>query len=337
MKKNFYLLLFCFLTLIKTSAQDIHLSQFWANPLYLNPAQTGMFNGDYRVAAAYRNQWAAVPVPYSTLSFCGDTKFDKVFSQHSSVGVGLVFNNDVSGDSRYSINQFYLPLSYIQRFKGDTNLSISLGVSPGFTNLAFNTRKLTYDNQFDGDAYNPSLPSGENYPTQSKTYFDLGTGLAAQYKLKWAGYISIGTSLSHLTRPNISFFKSDGVNLYTKSNTYVSVKYPLKELLFLHVDAMYETQGPFHETVLASRIGYVVNKESNISVNIGLSARVGDAAIALLGMDYKALRVGIAYDINTSKFTPATNKRGAIEFCLLYIFNKAPVFVPKKRSCPVYM
>lgn len=336
MKKIFYALFFC-LALMQLSAQDIHLSQFWANPLYLNPAQAGLFDGDYRVAAAYRNQWRAVPVPYSTLSFCGDTRIKQSFSQHSTIGVGLIFNNDVSGDSRYTINQFSVPISYIQTFKGDTNLSISLGISPGVSNIAFNTSKLSYDSQFDGDAYNPALPTGENYPTQSKTYFDLGSGLAVQYKLKWAGYISVGTSLSHLTRPNISFFKSDGVNLYTKSNTYVSVKYPLKELLFLHVDAMYEKQGPFNETVLGSRIGYVVNKESNVSVNIGISARVGDAAIALLGMDYKSLRVGVAYDINTSKFTPATNKRGAIEFSVLYILKKPPVFVPKKRSCPVYM
>jgi type IX secretion system PorP/SprF family membrane protein len=329
-------LFFC-LALIDLSAQDIHLSQFWANPLYLNPAQTGVFDGDYRLAAAYRNQWRAIPVPYSTLTFCGDTRFKQVFSQQSTVGLGVIFNNDVSGDSRYTINQFYVPLSYIQNFKSDTNLSISLGISPGVSNIAFNTRKLSYDNQFDGDAYNPSLPTGENYPTQSKTYFDIGTGLAIQYKLKNAGYISAGTSLSHINHPNVSFFKTEGVNLYSKSNTYVSVKYPIKEALFLNVDFMYQKQGPFHETILAGRVGYVLNKENNISVNAGISARLGDAAIFLLGMDYKTWRAGLAYDVNTSAFNVATNKRGAIEVCLLYIFKKKPLFVPKKRSCPIYM
>jgi type IX secretion system PorP/SprF family membrane protein len=336
LKKGIFIFFSC-LTLIKTSAQDIHLSQFWANPLYLNPAQAGLFDGDYRVAAAYRNQWRAVPVNYNTLSFCGDTRFNHVFSQQGTIGVGLVFNNDVSGDSHYSINQAYIPLSYIQTFKSDTNLSLSLGISPGVSNIAFKTNKLTYDNQFNGDAYDASLPSGENYPLQSKTYFDIGTGLAFQYKLKDKGYISAGTSLSHLTRPNVSFFKSEGVNLYSKSNTYVSVKYPFKEVLYINLDAMFEKQGPFHETILASRIGYVLNKEDNISVNAGLSARLGDAFIVLMGMDYKSYRFGLAYDVNTSNFQAATNKRGAIEVCLLYIIKKPPVFAPKKRSCPVYM
>jgi hypothetical protein len=30
-------------------AQDIHFTQFFTNPLALNPAQTGYFNGNYRV------------------------------------------------------------------------------------------------------------------------------------------------------------------------------------------------------------------------------------------------------------------------------------------------
>ena len=296
-----------------------------------------MFDGDYRVAAAYRDQWRTVPVNYNTLSFCADTRLKSSFSQQSTFGLGLVYNNDVSGDSRYTINQAYVPLSYIQRFKGDTNLSLSLGISPGISNIAFNTQKLTYDNQFDGDAYNPALPSGEIYPTQSKTYVDLGSGLTANYKLKNTGYVTLGTSLSHLNRPNVSFFKSEGVTLYTKSNTFVNIKYPIKEFLFVHLDMMYEKQGPFHETIIAGRLAYLLQPENNISLNAGISARLGDAAIVLLGMDYKSYRVGLAYDINTSSFNVATNKRGAIEVCLLYIFKKPPVFAPKKRSCPVYM
>jgi len=335
-KKNLFIFL-VMLSVVEALAQDIHLSQFWANPLYLNPAQAGMFDGDYRVAGAFRNQWRTVPVNYTTFSVCGDTRYNNVFSQYGTVGAGVIFNNDNSGDSRYTINQFYVPLSYIQKFKGDTNLSVSIGISPGVSNISFNTRKLTYDNQFNGDAYDPTLPSGENYPTQSKTYFDIGTGLAAQYKLKNMGYISAGTSLSHLTRPNVSFFKSEGVDLYMKSNAYINVKYPIKDILYLHADVMYEHQGPFHETILAGRVAYILDKKDNISVNAGISARLQDAFILLLGMDYKRLRCGVAYDINTSNFTPATNKRGAIEVALLYIFNKPPVFKPKKRSCPVYM
>ena len=38
-------------------AQDIHLSQFYETPILRNPALIGLFNGDYRIQAVYRNQW----------------------------------------------------------------------------------------------------------------------------------------------------------------------------------------------------------------------------------------------------------------------------------------
>ncbi len=318
-------------------AQDIHFSQFWMQPLYLNPGNAGMFNGDYRVGGMYRNQWRTVPVPYSTISFMGDARFNRVLSQQSAMGVGAIFNNDISGDSHYSINQFYVPVSHIQNFKSDTNLCVSFGIMPGISNIAFRTNKLTFDNQFDGDVYNPALASGENFPMLSRTYFDVGAGLTAQYKFKTTGYITGGTSFSHFNRPGVSFFKNNDVKLYAKSTSFIGVKYPFNQKIAVHGDLMYQTQGPFHETILAARGSYLLDPKDNIVLYGGFSTRVKDAFTILLGMDYKDYKFGFAYDINYSKFTPATNKRGAFEIGLIYIFRKNPVFTPKKRSCPIYM
>lgn len=317
--------------------QDIHFSQCWMQPLYLNAANAGMFDGDYRVGGMYRNQWRAVPVPYSTISFLGDARFKGVLSQQSALGAGLIFNNDISGDSRYAINQLYLPVSHIQQFRNDTNLSLSFGLAPGISNIAFRTGRLTFDNQFDGDAYNAGLPTGENFPTLSRTYFDLGAGLTAQYRFKANGYIHIGTAFSHLNRPRVSFFRNDAIRLYAKSNSFFSLRYPVNQKVAAHADVMYERQGPFHETVLAARASYLLNPADNVNLYAGVSARLKDAFIILLGMDYKNYKFGLAYDINTSKFQAATNRRGAIEVGLIYIFRKNPVFTPKKRACPIYM
>lgn len=340
MKKFVKHIAFCLLLLYScfSMAQDIHFTQFWMQPLYLNAAHTGVFDGDYRLGAMYRNQWRSVPVPYATFSFMGDARFNGFFSQQSSLGAGLVFNNDMSGDSRYSINQLYIPLSYIQNFEKDTNLTVSFGIMPGVSNIAFKTNRLSFDNQFDGDVYNSSLPTGENFPTQSRTYFDLGNvGLVAQYKIKRNGNISIGSSFSHLNRPGVSFFKNEEIRLYSKSSSFLSIKYPVSQKLFILGDVMYEKQGPFHETLLAGRLSYLLNPTDNLSLNAGLSTRIKDAFIILLGMDYKDWQFGFSYDINYSQFVPATNKRGAWEVGLLYILRKNPVFTPKKRSCPTDM
>jgi len=48
-------------------AQDSHFSQFWANPLHLNPALTGNSFADMRIISNYRTQWKAVAEPYNTI------------------------------------------------------------------------------------------------------------------------------------------------------------------------------------------------------------------------------------------------------------------------------
>lgn len=339
LSKNYIsLLLLTAYSLVQTAvAQDIHFSQPWMQPLYLNPGNAGMFDGDYRVGGIYRNQWRAVPVPYSTISFLGDARLKGVLSQQSSMGAGLIFNHDRSGDSRYAINQLYIPVSHIQSFSSDTNLSVSFGLVPGISNIAFKTDKLTFDNQFDGDAYNAALASGENFPTLSRTYFDVAAGVTAKYIFKGTGFVHIGTAFAHFNRPRVSFFKNDAVRLYAKSNSFVNLKYPINQKIALHGDLLYEMQGPFKETVLSARASYLLNPADNINLYAGLSTRMKDAFILLLGMDYKDYKFGFAYDINISKFQAATNKRGAFEIGLIYIFRKNREFIPKKRSCPIYM
>jgi type IX secretion system PorP/SprF family membrane protein len=74
-------------TVIK--AQDPQFSQFYANPLYLNPALAG---GDLapRVTFNYRNQWPGIPGNFVTTAFGVDHFFSGVNS-----GVGFYVMNDI--------------------------------------------------------------------------------------------------------------------------------------------------------------------------------------------------------------------------------------------------
>ncbi|MGZ3910129.1 MAG: type IX secretion system membrane protein PorP/SprF, partial [Flavisolibacter sp.] len=60
-RKPFYLtLLLGVFTLAMTGTcrgQDIHFSQFFEAPLLRNPSLAGIFTGDIRVQAVYRDQW----------------------------------------------------------------------------------------------------------------------------------------------------------------------------------------------------------------------------------------------------------------------------------------
>ena len=64
--------------------------------------------------------------------------------------------------------------------------------------------------------------------------------------------------------------------------------------------------------------------------------RSKDALIVRLGYANKLMNAGMAYDINLSRFTAATNRRGGFEIFLIQIINSQPAFVAKKRPCPSF-
>src|SRR5215207_4039322 len=88
------LLLFCVLVLMVDStvtAQDPQFSQFYAAPLYLNPAMAGA-TGQARAGINYRNQWPAIDANFTTMS----AYFDYFIEDYNS-SVGMIITRDKEG------------------------------------------------------------------------------------------------------------------------------------------------------------------------------------------------------------------------------------------------
>ena len=66
----------------KAVAQDPQFSQFYAAPLYLNPALTGI-NQKGRVGINYRNQWPSINTGFETAAAYVDYNFEEY---NSSLG-----------------------------------------------------------------------------------------------------------------------------------------------------------------------------------------------------------------------------------------------------------
>lgn len=335
-KKHIHIFL-SILSAFVMKAQDIHFSQYNLSPLNLNPAFTGFFDGDYRGTANYRSQWSSVPVSYSTVSLGADMNLPLKKTIHDRAGAGILFNNDVAGDSKYGTTQLYIPVSYLHTLSSDSNFFLNIGLQPGISNIGFRTNKLTFDNQWDGDAYNAALSSGENFPLMKRTYFDLNTGMVLQYRLKQKSAITLGLALSHLNTPKISYFKNKDIQLDPKFNTYLSFSYPLTMQLNLTGEYLFEKQGTYKENVFGARAAYSLVSTEQQAISAGFYLRAKDAIIMRLGYDYKNWQFGMSYDINTSAFNIATNRRGAIEFGIICIIQKPKIFIPKQRPCPIYM
>ena len=73
MKKVIYLLMLTGMV-FEAKAQDPQFSQFYAAPLFHNPAFTGAAHKG-RLVANYRNQWPSIPGAFVTTAFSVDNYF----------------------------------------------------------------------------------------------------------------------------------------------------------------------------------------------------------------------------------------------------------------------
>ncbi|MEM8895922.1 MAG: PorP/SprF family type IX secretion system membrane protein, partial [Bacteroidota bacterium] len=99
MTDRFNILIFFMLTVLglsmfvnnKALAQDPQFSQYYAAPLYMNPALAGI-NQQGRAGVNYRQQWPSIPASFETFS----AYIDYNFEDYNSSG-GLIVTNDREG------------------------------------------------------------------------------------------------------------------------------------------------------------------------------------------------------------------------------------------------
>lgn len=318
-------------------AQDIHFSQYNGSLLNLSPAFTGVFNGDFRAGAIYRSQWTAVPVSYSTFSMHGEARLKPKQFVRDNLGVGFLFNNDKAGDASYTMNQFFLKASYLKPLTDDSTLLISAGFNLGICSAFFDYSKMTFDEQFDGVNYSRSRSAGENFAFTRYNYADVNLGLGLAYRPFDKLQLNYAIGWHHLNRPLVSFQTNKESRLDMKLANYLQAVYELNPTLDIVGEMLYNRQGKYNEYIPHASMKYYFSRDKNLSVSGGLMLRAKDAIVMRAGYTHKTLQSGIAYDINTSKFTAATNRRGGFELFVNYVFSKPkPVFI-KRRPCPVYM
>jgi type IX secretion system PorP/SprF family membrane protein len=317
-------------------AQDIHFSQSDGSLLNNSPAFTGLFMGDYRIGAIFRSQWQSVPVPYSTFSMNGEARIKPKAFVKDMVGVGVLFNSDKAGDTRYKTTQLYISGNYVYSLI-DSSLIFTMGMNLGWCQVGFDYDRMTFDNQFDGLQYNPGLATNEKFDWTRYNYADINLGSAIQYRIKNKSFFTYGLGLHHLASPVISYQGNAASKLDFKLANYFRFVTPVSLKSDIVTEAVVNKQGKYYEVIPHASLKYYINRENNLAVSGGMALRARDAIIFRFGYTNKTLQSGIAYDINTSKFIAATNRRGAFEIFVNYIIKRTPSYVSKKRVCPVFM
>ena len=222
-------------------------------------------------------------------------------------------------------------------FKKDTTLTLGFGFLAGLTNIKIDPNKLSYDKQWDGDAYNQGLASGENFVRQSKVFADISLGAIVQKTIGSKIKATVGYGISHINKPNVSFYNTPGVVLRTKHNESLQLKYSFNNISALMFEYYGNQQQKFRENLVGISYYHTIDPKTNTILNAGVLMRLKDALITTVGLEYSNMRMQLSYDYTYSKFKPATNGRGGFEISLIYIWAKPKIFVPKTQVCPIYM
>jgi len=311
------------------SAQDIHFSQYFESPVTLSPALTGTDKSYMRANLNYRNQWSIFGKGYQTTAFSFDMPLLRGKKKGSYLGAGLQVLNDKAGTTGLGRLNVAGSLSSILKVGG--NSLLSFGVQGSFNQRSINTGNVRWDNQFDGAAYNASLPSNETSGSQKKTFFDLGAGVAFIVNGNTDNMTSgdnfemiIGAGAYHLTQPNVAFQGTDKTNM--RYNGFLKMNFGLgSSNISLQPTAGYWRQGTLQEINLGTYLRYQLKSESQftgfergMAVSLGTFYRVNDAFFPILTFDYADYSIGISYDINLSSLSPYSQGRGGFEIYLRF-------------------
>ena len=151
---------------------DPHFSQIYAYPLWLNPALTGVFDGNTRIAANFKDQWTGITNGYQTTAISADYKAtDKV-----SLGLNLL--DQKAGSADYNYLTAYGTFGYAVPVSSDGTKKLHFGLQVGFIDRSFDAGELQFGDQYNPlIGYDPNLSSGENFSATSSVIFDSGLGI----------------------------------------------------------------------------------------------------------------------------------------------------------------
>ena len=333
MKQVYRLTLLILMTITASqniSAQvDPHFTQYYVYPSWLNPALTGVFDGDYRVAAIYRTQWSNVSTPYSTTAISLEKNTTK------PVSFGLSILDQKAGNGGYHYTTAYGSLSYSGlRFGKDGNQRITMALQYGLIQRRFDLSKLSFGDQWHPTTgYDPNSPTADVLSHTSATSFDMGAGIL-YYDARPGQMANVygGFAISHLTHPTDQFSTDGNAKLPERYTFHAGVRLVLSDQVSITPNALYLTQGTAKEKMIGAYAQ--LKASSNTDFILGVNCRLNDAVTPYVGFNHKDFVLGISYDVNTSDLGKIANGANSFELTLSYTGRKKVKAPGAEFICP---
>jgi len=317
-----YIFLFL-LPALAGKAQDIHFSQFFETPLLRNPSLAGIFTGDYRVQAVFRDQWNSFTNAYRTGSLNAEYKWP-IGKQSDFFTTALEVLYDKAGTAALETTELLPAINYHKSLSNDKPMYLSLGFMGGLVEKMIDLSRVTTNSQYNGTAYDPALSNGETILTPNVHYLDgsLGISFNSAYGPENQNTLYAGFAYHHLNRPKNSFYKNPAVELDPKIVVSAGIKSIINEYSFFTIQADYSNQGPAQETIGGILYSYKLGDDPDnypYTVSLGGFIRWKDALIPVIRLEMNSLSVGLSYDVNTSQLNTVSYARGGFELSISYI------------------
>ena len=191
------------------ASQDPAFSQFYANPLYMNPAMTGV-EGPAKLSLGYRNQWPGATNPYVTYHASFDQKFEVLQG-----GVGIHVGNDRQGGGVF--NTLSADAIYAFHLQVSSDLMISGGFQASVGQRSMDPSDLVLPSELTGTGIS-------TLTSYSKVYPDFAVGFAGFYKNMFGG-----VAAHHLLEPYGSPSEDPNTRLSRKYTAHLGAMIPIYE------------------------------------------------------------------------------------------------------------
>lgn len=306
------ILIVSFCTVKGFSQTDPHFSQYYAYPLWLNPALTGVVVGDYRATVNFKQQWGAIKNSFLT----GGASFDVAPKKNLAFGATLL--DQKAGELNMNTLTALISGSYRIKFGVAGFQMINFGLQAGFIHRSFDANQARFGNQYNPvTGYDAGMMNGETLSSQSSFVPDVNAGI-----MYFDGdpaksvNVFVGASAAHLNRP-INYFSGAKSHMPIRFTGHGGARIKASEFLDIVPNALVMYQGNAKEISVGTYAQLYVNNSSNVL--FGGNYRLNDAAIAFVGFQLKNMVFGLSYDVNTSTFQKASKSNGGIELSISLI------------------
>ncbi|GAB4399029.1 MAG: hypothetical protein OHK0053_18570 [Microscillaceae bacterium] len=327
-------------------AQDPQFSQYYAAPLYINPAFAGSETSP-RFILNYRNQWPNLDANFETVSFSAD-----YFIASANSGIGLIFTRDEATAAGYRSQNIGLQYAYELSLNDDYKMRVGMDVSYFMRDYQF--YRFTFGDQlaiFEQTGVLP--PVSQENGLDSRQYVNVSTGALLYSDKYW-----VGISAHNMNRPRQDILvNSDESRLPVRYDVQVGARFPLSRFedwrdqyrpgykeKSITTTLLYKKQGSFDQLDAGVYITYE-------PVVFGLwyrglpikTYRTGltnnESLIALAGFRFGSMALGYSYDFTISAIGP--NSGGAHELSLRYLLKTQPRYGQKRKlrgglPCPKF-